>query len=781
MKRKYLNKYIKNCIALIVAAIAVSCSTTKRIEDGEVLYTGVKKINIVAPNDSLKLPSELISNVKSSLNVAPNNPLISPYIRSPFPIGLWVYNNWNVDEYSSKFKKWMYNMLVREPVLISTVRPEMRMKVLENTLADNGYFGSIATYQIIPDKKNPKKARISYTINVREPHRLSKIELLNDTLTISRMIDSLAVASEYLQRGNIYNVDSLNALRTNITNKLRNRGYYYFRPDYIEYLADSISVRDSIILRMVYTDGIPKAALKKYYTGDITVNVFREGLGGVPDTFKTNRCTVVQWKPSHLRESLIPSCLTFRKGRVFSVRSMNLSQQYLSRVGIFQAINMAVTPMDSLKEGQNTLDVNVTCMFDKPIEATAEVAANYKSNSFIGPEISAGIAHNNLFGGGERLSFKANGAYEWQIGKAGGSSRGDNNYYEFGIGATLSFPRLLAPKFLARSRRDVNWTDISVNANLYNNPSSLKFFQASISYTYKWRTNRHITNELDLPKLTYSKRLRASKGERLDFSSAESVWEYYTRRSAFIPTIGYTINYETTFGAHHENSINWRNSITESGNILAGIWHLAGSKGGVDSKKLFGVPFSQFVRLQTQLVYSRMVAPKNYIVGRALVGAGFIYGNSDYMPYGEDFYAGGPNTIRAFGIKSLGPGSFHDMDGYNSQFLHSGSFQLIMNVEYRFPLVSFLHGAVFVDAGNVWLLKDPNNIYPGGVLRKDTFLKDIALGTGFGLRLDFSMIVVRADLGIGIHAPYDTGKKSYYNMPSFKNSLALNIAIGYPF
>ncbi|MDE6715575.1 MAG: hypothetical protein K2J74_03740, partial [Muribaculaceae bacterium] len=119
MKKKYPNRFTRWCIALIVGAIGVSCSTTKRLEEGEVLYTGVKKINIIAPNDSIKLPAELISNVKSSLNVAPNNPLISPYIRTPFPIGLWVYNNWNVDEHSSKFKKWMYNMLVREPVLIS--------------------------------------------------------------------------------------------------------------------------------------------------------------------------------------------------------------------------------------------------------------------------------------------------------------------------------------------------------------------------------------------------------------------------------------------------------------------------------------------------------------------------------------------------------------------------------------------------------------------------------------------------------------------------------------
>lgn len=775
------NLYI--LLGIIVMCVLYSCSTTSRLEEDEILYTGVNHIKISTMDSTLKLPSDISSQITQALDVAPNNPLYSPYVRTPFPIGLWVYNHWTITPQTGKFKKWMYDLLMSEPVLISSVRPELRMKMLQEILNNNGYFGSSTTYEIVPNKKNPKKARINYFIKASNPYTLSTIEYINKSDKITHAVDSLARNNPYLHTGNIYCADSLNSVRTNIANYLRNKGYYYFRPEFIEYLADSTITRGEIALRMTYSNNIPANGLKKYYTRNITTVVNRNQGGGDADTISdTKRGIVIQMRPSHLRPSLIPSCLAFREGKMLTVRDVNRTQTYLSRLGIFKNINIEVTPMDSLKKGQDSLDVNISCTFEQPLEASFEVNTSYKSNGFLGPGLGAGISHNNLFGGGEKLSVDLTASYEWQIGKASGTNS-DNNYYEFGVTSSLSFPRLLAPAFVQRIRREINWTRISLSANIYNNPSSIKFLQTSAAFTYEWHSNRHSMHELDLPKLTFSKRLREPELPKTDMSDSEiNSWFDLTKRSQFIPQIGYTYTFDRNFGEGKANNINWRISIAESGNLLAGIWHLAGQKGGgVGSKELFGVPFSQYVKTQTQLVYARRLFGNHRIVTRALIGAGFVYGNSYYLPYGEDFYAGGPNTIRAFGIKSLGPGGFKDIDGYNSQFLHSGSFQLIMNAEYRFPIFGIFHGAAFVDAGNVWLLKDPLNAYPDGLLRGKTFLNEIALGTGVGLRVDLDMLVIRADLGVGIHAPFDTGKKSYYNMTSFKNSLALNFAIGYPF
>ncbi len=164
-----------------------------------------------------------------------------------------------------------------------------------------------------------------------------------------------------------------------------------------------------------------------------------------------------------------------------------------------------------------------------------------------------------------------------------------------------------------------------------------------------------------------------------------------------------------------------------------------------------------------------------------MVGAAHAYANSSEVPYAEQFYAGGANSVRAFPVRSIGPGSYRPPKWVSdSYFDQTGTFKFELNVEYRFPIIGPLHGAVFIDAGNVWLLKkDP--LRPGGELRGSTFLRDLALGTGAGLRFDIGMLVLRGDLGIGIHAPYDTGKSSYYNMTSFKNSLCFHLAIGYPF
>ena len=163
-------------------------------------------------------------------------------------------------------------------------------------------------------------------------------------------------------------------------------------------------------------------------------------------------------------------------------------------------------------------------------------------------------------------------------------------------------------------------------------------------------------------------------------------------------------------------------------------------------------------------------------------GAAHAYGNSSQVPYSEQFYIGGANSVRAFTVRSIGPGSYRGPEG--SQAIdnsdRTGTFKFEANVEYRFPIIGPLHGALFVDSGNIWLLKS-DKMRPGGTLKASNFLKDLALGTGCGLRVDISMLVVRADLGIGIHCPYDTGKRGYYNMESFKKSLAFHLAIGYPF
>lgn len=208
----------------------------------------------------------------------------------------------------------MYDKLVEEPVLVSDVRPQLRVKMIENELADNGYFNNSASYELVHNKKNSKKAKISYTVTPGAPYLIDSIEFLPDTSFLYHKIDSIAGRLPYFTPGMRYSVDSLNTARIHIANELRNRGYYFFRPEFIEYLADSTITRERIALRLTVARNTPAYALERFSTGKVTVVVNRNTGGGTPDTIQEPDLTLVRMRPLKLRTAVIPECVTFRPG-----------------------------------------------------------------------------------------------------------------------------------------------------------------------------------------------------------------------------------------------------------------------------------------------------------------------------------------------------------------------------------------------------------------------------------------------------------------------------------
>lgn len=760
-------KCVFNAVAAALAvAVVAGCSTTRRLPAGEVLYTGVKKVEISAP-DGMEVPSDVADELKGAVAVKPNNPLFgSVSYRTPFPIGLWVYNNWSNPP--KGLKHWLYEKLVAEPVLVSDVRPEVRVKMMDEILDNNGYFMGGASYELVKGK-NKKKAKILYRVTTGPEYMLDSIILPTDSCHLTHVIDSVARRIKYLKPGVRYSSDSLSTVRTRIANSLRNRGYYFFRPEYIEYLADSTINPRHIALKMKLASNIPAFALKRYRTGKVTTYIYRNEGGGTPDTIHTRVGDVVQMKPSRLRTKVIPENVAFRPGKYFSVRDMDRTQTYLSRLSIFNAINIEVTPDTASTEP--LLDVDIVCTFDRPLEASIEVNASLKSNSYLGPGVILGVTNRNVFGGGEQLSVNLTGAYEWQTGRNRSSVF---NSYEVGLNASLAFPRLLAPKFIPRLRRAANWTRVSLGADLLNRPHYFKMAQFNASFGYDWRSKRYIANNLTVFKLTYTNLMHTTHAFDSIMDANPAIAQSF--KSQFIPQMSYSMVYDRAM--NRNNTINIQATVTEAGNVFWALWEACGKKG---EKELFGNPFSQFIKGTAQVVYGRRLGGSHWLMSRVMVGAAHAYGNSSQVPYSEQFYCGGANSVRAFTVRSLGPGSYHTPGkSANDYFDQTGTFKFEANIEYRFPILGPLHGAVFMDAGNVWLLKDDPQ-RPGGTLKASSFLRELALGTGAGLRFDIGMLVVRADLGIGIHAPYDTGRSGYYNMTSFKNSLAFHLAIGYPF
>ncbi len=756
-------------LAMVIVLLAASCSTTSKLGENDVLYTGVKHLKY--HEEGTKVDEGVKTDIFTAINVKPNNPLYSPYYRTPFPIGLMIYNH--IDEDATGFKGWLYKHFAAKPVLIRRVNPKARVDMINTILQNNGYFTSSASYTLHPSK-NPKKAKISYDVNINPPYTIGDVTYSGDKEPVMQLVDSLARMNHYLQTGSRYCLDSLNAVRVDITNFVRNRGYYFFRPEYIQYLADSVQEKGVIHMHLIASNDIPNIAMRRYLTHDITAVVFNDDGVGEPDTILDPRCTLVRYEPVYIKNHVIPSCVRARKGRVFRVNSIDRTQAALSRLGIFSTVDIQVAPLDSVTpEGDGLLDLTINCQLDKPWEVTFEMHGTSKSNSFIGPGIEVGATHKNAFGAGEKFSVDIYGDYEWQT--SGGDYKGsDLDSYEFGIEGKLDFPRLLAPKFLYPSRRYTNWTRFLLSADLMNRPGFFKMAQLGAAMTWEWHGSRYSSHVLSPFKLTYNKLISSS--EAFDSARVESPALEQSFKDVFVPKIEYTYTFDRDVTPR--DHITLTAGIAESGNVLSGIWSIFKSKG---TKELFGTPFSQFVKAQAQVVWLRHLGIEGDLATRVFVGAAHAYGNSDEVPYREQFYVGGSNSVRAFAVRTVGPGSYHPAvrDRY-SYYDQTGTFKFEANAEYRFPILGYFQGAVFLDAGNVWLLEDDKN-RPGGKLKMKNFFNELALGTGLGLRFDMSMLVVRADLGIGIHLPYDTGKSGYFNIPSFKKGWAFHLAIGYPF
>lgn len=771
MKRNVLHLFLMTAFA-VLSVIVTGCSTTKRLADGEVLYTGVKKMEITAV-DSVKIDGDVKSQVKASLSVPPNNALFSSNSLKFLPIELWAWNSLYTTNTKS-VKHWLFNLFAREPVLIQTVRPEVRTRMAKDILFNNGYFNSTTTYTVNYDEKNDKKASVSYSVVAGKPYKLGFIEYPTDSSEVAAMIARHKDAS-LLYKGQRYCADTLAAERERITTLLRDSGFYYFRPDYLLYHADTTRQSGTVDLRMFIAPNVPADAMRPYKTGNITVDMFPPQGIKEPDTLKFRRMTVYAYKGLKLRRGALLGNIKLREGNIFSLSDQNLTQQNLSSLGIFRSIVMNVTPLDSLK-GRDSIDVNIDLNYSLPIEFMVEANVSSKSNSYIGPGLIVGVTHNNLFGGGEHLSIRLNGSYEWQTG--GDKDASLFNSYEFGATGSLTFPRLLAPNLKRQLRRLKSSTSIQLGANIMNRPHYFRMVSFNTSLAYEFHTSSTALHNFTPFKLVYTKLLNST--EEFDRTLDENPAIALSFRNQFIPSIGYTFTYDNGYEGSSPNRWIWEVGASEAGNILYGIYSLCGVKG---EKEIFGNPFSQFLKLTNELKYYHYFDYDICLASRFMVGAGYAYGNASEMPYSEQFYIGGANSIRAFTIRSIGPGSYHPADDDDNGFLdQTGNFKLEANVELRFPIFDALQGAIFLDAGNIWLLKE-DELRPGGTLTWRNFGRDIALGTGAGLRYNIAgYLVVRLDVGVPLHAPYDTGKSGYYNISgSFWKNLRLHLAIGYPF
>ncbi len=758
-RRPRMDRAAMKCVALATFFILLmSCSTTKRLSENETLYTGVRKMRV--ENSVLdqkgkpqKVPSSVEAAVREPLSVKPNNPLFSPWVRTPLPIGLWAYNSFYTEK-TKGFRAWMYRTFAKQPVLMERdVQPAARVGMVRDILDNHGYFGSSAEYELVP-KHNPKKSKVSYRALLARPWFYTSVDF---------WADSLAARSN-VKAGEQYNIDTLTREKVRIANLYRRRGYYFFRPEYVEYQADTTRTAYGVDLRVRLAGGIPQAALVPYNVGNVSFRIFSADNRGEFRTVDIHGVTVSYQEPLRVRRNVLRRALTLHEGETARLGSIDRVMSNLTRLGVFRYVNLEVPSVDSLGVGA-PLDLIFSAAMDTPM---ADLA--YKSSSFLGPSLALGLSHKNIFGGGEVLGLRLNGSYEWQTGNtsAGAHSTAVNSY-EIGLTGSLVFPRILAPDFIGRRLRRGGSTAYAVGANLMNRPKFFRMVSFDFTNTYEFRTSRTVTHTLVPFKMVYNRLLSTTAD--FDATMAANPAIAMSFADQFIPSGSYTYTYDSSLGYRRRDRLTFQASATTAGNI----WGVLGAN------KLFGQPLSQFFRETAEVRYFKSLTSWSQLAFRFFAGAGHAYGNSTVMPYTEQFYIGGANSIRAFTIRSIGPGGYVPTgDRKYGYFDQTGDLKLEFNVEYRFRIAGPLNGAVFFDAGNIWLQKQ-DETRPLGRIGSGPFFGQVATGTGVGVRYDLSFLVLRFDLGVGIHLPYDTGRSGYYNIPRFRDGLGLHLAIGYPF
>ena len=765
-------------LACLFLLCLVACSVTKNLPDEELLYTGIEDI-IIEQRDSTAAGENTLTEIRAALDYPPNNAFLgSSSVRLPFPFGLWMYNALIHKE--GKLGRWMFDKLAAKPVLISTVNPEVRVKVAENLLREYGYFQGRASYELVHNPSDSLQAKVLYHITMRAPYTYDSIRYMQrrhrtDTIVRQHKVQSL------LKKGDNFNVVQLEAERQRISTLLRNNGFYYFRPEYISYQADTTRTPGKVWLRIIPSPGMPREALRPWRLGDITVAL--RGYNNEPptDTLRYKDLTILYEGKLRVRPAVLHRKIQFRPDDRYAYTAQEATQTALSRLGIFKYTEMQYTPQDTSLRSPRTLDVRINAAYDLPLDGELEFNVTTKSNDQTGPGAIFSVTRRNIFGGGETFGVQLKGSYEWQTGNRVEGSKSLMNSYELGLSSTLTLPQLLFPGYLKRNLQYPSSTTFRIYADQMNRAKFFKMLSFGGSATLDFQSSATSHHSVVPFKLAYNKLQHTTA----TFDSIATVNQalYLSLKDQFVPSMSYTYTYDDSPLTDKRHHLWWQTSITQSGNFLSGIYALAGQGFSKQNKELFGNVFAQFVKVSSEIRYNRELRKGHHLVGRLSAGVIYGYGNAENhtTPYNEQFYIGGANSIRAFTIRSIGPGRFRpDSENAYSYIDQTGDLKFEANLEYRFPIFGDLQGAAFLDAGNVWLIHDDPN-RPGGQLKWGHFLKDLALGTGVGLRYDLQFLVVRVDCGIGLHVPYETGKKGYYNIPRFKDGLGIHLAIGYPF
>ena len=776
-------------ILLILLGLAVGgCSVSQYVPPGESLYVGAN-VKVVPDSAAKKQVSGLEGQLEGMLRPTPNATLFG------FPYKVWFYYLLGEPRKEKGFRNWFRKKLGEPPVLASQRVVTANAEILAAYMHNVGYFRSTATGEIIANEKK-RTAVAEYKAYVKPRYYIDTVVYVSDNETKPFDKDFLltknAGRGSLLREGDPYRLDVIEGERSRVDRLLKEKGYYYFNPDYLIAEVDSTEGTHAVNVFLKVKPTTSQLALKQYYIGDIFVYADYNALS--PDTLpaqarKELGMNIVD-PANNYKARIFDDAIGFNRGSRYNSALHDVSLSRLINLNNFKFVKNRFELVPRSDSAILNAYYYLTPAKEKSLRT--ELSGLTKSNNLAGTQVDVSWSNKNTFRGAELLRLSSNVGVDWQIGgNQPGQERNINNFLRFNVQGELSFPRFIIPFYHVNPATNQALPRTILTSGYETLTQGGLYTQTSlrISAGYSWRRNNEVEHTLTPFGINLIKPRNITTGF-IDsvFASPNPRDQYRLLQildDKLILENQYTISYKPTPGPFARDQFYLSGGINLAGN-LAGLFDK--TLGG-DDGILNGLFFEQFARFDGEARYYRDLSPSLRLANRFIGGLGIPYGNSMALPQFKQYFAGGTTGIRAFRARSLGPGNSDPRQSFfgNSAF---GDIRLELNSELRVKFSQLINGALFVDAGNVWTY---NNIeeFAGGQFTKD-FYKQIAIGGGLGLRLDFSFLVFRLDLATPFRKPW------YQSLPNprspwvfdqvnlrdkawRKQNLVLNIAVAYPF
>lgn len=750
-----------------------SCSNIKYLKEGENLYTGG---TVELNNDSIpqQFRAPLTERLEEVLRPRPNKKIFGLKPK------LYFYNIAGDSVGNKGFKHWLKNKVGEAPVLLQDVNVPYNENLVRNRLENIGFFNAYVTADTTI--KN-RKASLNYVATTNEIYRINKVSFEADTSTkIGKELKDMEGGS-FLVPGRPYNLDRIIAERERIESILKGKGYYYFSPDHILVQVDSMIGSHLVDMNVKLKDEVPENAKRPYTINDIYIYPEYSLVQG--DYEVATPSDAEEYKGYYFidpnrtfRKFSLARTMFFNKGDLYNRDRQNQTISQLVGMGTFRFVKNNFVPVRGRQSDKLDVHYYLTPQQKRSVrlELLGKTAAVYN-----GSEVNVSWSHRNAFKGAELLRLTAYGGYEVQ---SGGGININSNFYRYGLEASLTWPRMIAPFGWEPTRRFVPHTQTLIGYEFLNRRQAYRLNSLRFAWGYNWQESAKKTHQLNILDIAYVQPVNVTTF----YDSLATEYPYLQRAIDRQFTFGpnYKFTYTNTMETDRKHTSYFSGGLDLSANTTGLILGSNVRKGKQDS--IFGAAFSQYIKTELEYRHYMKLGRNKQLAARALFGYGYSYGNSTRLPYVKQFFAGGPNGLRAFRARAIGPGSYNPQRFGDDNFVPdlTGDIRIELNLEYRAKIASILDWAAFIDAGNIWL-QNTDTVFQGGKFSKN-FIKEMAVGGGLGLRLDLTFLILRTDFAIPFRIPYlPENERWVFNKINFRDphwrrdNIVFNLAIGYPF